>query len=139
LAFVLSAIDCPNAYPEPPGACAGHCSQAVAALISLASPLPYSADFRPYFTIHDCDFKGMSEGSLPSNSNALPRMLGITNLYFLKARIECALLLVCAQVDAVPLGHGLGGQGRNVEIPSLAAHACLAELPLTARPPLRLL
>jgi len=30
---------------------AGDCSAAVAALISLIAPLPYSADFRPYFTV----------------------------------------------------------------------------------------
>ena len=63
---------------------AGDTSAAVAALISLASPLPYSADFRPYFTIHDEDFAALAAGQLPGNSNALPRLLGVTNLYFLK-------------------------------------------------------
>lgn len=64
--------------------CAGEASAAVAALISMISPLPYSADFRPYFTIHDEDFGALAGGQLPDNSNALPRLLGVTNLYFLK-------------------------------------------------------
>ncbi len=64
--------------------CAGDASAAVAALISMISPLPYSADFRPYFTIHDEDFGALAAGQLPDNSNTLPRLLGVTNLYFLK-------------------------------------------------------
>lgn len=65
---------------------AGMCSAAVAALVALVTPLPYSADFRPYFTIHDPAFARLAGGALPSASNGLPRLLGITNLYFLKAR-----------------------------------------------------
>lgn len=64
--------------------CAGDASAAVAALISMISPLPYSADFRPYFTIHDENFGALAAGQLPDNSNTLPRLLGVTNLYFLK-------------------------------------------------------
>ncbi|CAK0733784.1 hypothetical protein CVIRNUC_000332 [Coccomyxa viridis] len=64
-----------------PGACSG----AVSALISLITPLPYTADFRPYFTIHDSIFAQLSSQELPSNANSLPRLLGVTNLYFLKA------------------------------------------------------
>lgn len=60
------------------------CSTAVAALIALITPLPYSADFRPYFTIHDASFAALATHQLPSNSNSLPRLLGVTNLYFLK-------------------------------------------------------
>lgn len=56
----------------------------------MISPLPYSADFRPYFTIHDEDFGALVGGQLPDNSNALPRLLGVTNLYFLKAgKVQC--------------------------------------------------
>ncbi len=62
------------------------CSAAVAALVALITPLPYSADFRPYFTIHDPAFARLASGALPSAANGLPRLLGITNLYFLKAR-----------------------------------------------------
>jgi len=56
----------------------------VAALIALITPLPFSADFRPYFTIHDPSFATLAAQQLPSNSNSLPRLLGVTNLYFLK-------------------------------------------------------
>ena len=66
-------------------ACAGECSGAVAALLALITPLPYSADWRPFFTIHDPVFAALSAGELPGNSNALPRLIGVTNLYFLKA------------------------------------------------------
>jgi len=37
-------------------------SATVAAITSLISPLPYSGDFRPYFTIHDPQFSGMVAG-----------------------------------------------------------------------------
>lgn len=66
---------------------AGACSAAVAALISLITPLPYAADFRPYFTIHDSVFAQLSQ-ELPSNANSLPRLLGVTNLYFLKVGLH---------------------------------------------------
>ena len=62
----------------------GGASAAVAALISLITPLPYSADFRPFFTIHDEDFGSLASGQLPDGGSALPRLLGVTNLYFLK-------------------------------------------------------
>lgn len=67
---------------------AGEASAAVAALLSLISPMPYSADFRPFFTIHDTDFGALASGQLPDSSNALPRLLGVTNLYFLKANLS---------------------------------------------------
>ncbi len=70
----------------------GDCSTAVAALLSLITPLPYSADFRPYFTIHDPSFAPMAAGTMPGADNGLPRLLGITNLYFLKV---CASWCVC--------------------------------------------
>ncbi|WIA20426.1 hypothetical protein OEZ85_004839 [Tetradesmus obliquus] len=40
-------------------------SAAVAALMGLIAPLPYAADYRPYFTIHDPDFVALSRGKLP--------------------------------------------------------------------------
>ena len=63
----------------------GECSGAVAALVAMIAALPYSADFRPYFTIHDQAFQELLATQLPDNSNGLPRLLGVTNLYFLKA------------------------------------------------------
>ena len=64
--------------------CTGECSTAVAALIALISPLPYSADFRPYFTIHDPDFRAMTTPDPAPTHTNLPRLLGVTNRYFLK-------------------------------------------------------
>jgi hypothetical protein len=61
----------------------------VAALIALVTPLPYSADFRPYFTIHDAAFAKLASGQLPDAANGLPRLLGVTNLYFLKVLCAC--------------------------------------------------
>lgn len=57
------------------------CSEAAAALVNLIAPLPYSVDFRPYFTIHDPDFPPLTQpGAAPK-----PHLLGVTNLFFLKA------------------------------------------------------
>ena len=64
----------------------GECSGGVAALVAMIAALPYSADFRPYFTIHDQAFQELLATQLPDNSNGLPRLLGVTNLYFLKVR-----------------------------------------------------
>lgn len=33
------------------------CSEVVQSLVSIISPLKYSSDFRPFFTIHDSEFK----------------------------------------------------------------------------------
>ncbi|KAK8967368.1 hypothetical protein KSP40_PGU005611 [Platanthera guangdongensis] len=59
------------------------CSEAVSALVSLLAPLICSIDFRPYFTIHDPDFPGVN--SLPDDASFPPMVLGVTNLFFLKA------------------------------------------------------
>lgn len=56
----------------------------MAGLLALVSPLPYSADFRPYFTIHDPDFQTMASAGVTPDSSNLPRLLGVTNRYFLK-------------------------------------------------------
>jgi len=56
------------------------CSDAVLGLISLISPIEYGGDFRPYFTIHDTDFKRYT------NKKRLPScILGVTNPFFFKA------------------------------------------------------
>ncbi|KAG5234010.1 protein DENND6A [Salix suchowensis] len=64
--------------PTPP-----QCCEAVASLVSLVAPLPCSVDFRPYFTIHDPDFKHLN--SLREGDMFPPMVLGVTNLFFLKA------------------------------------------------------
>ncbi|KAH6799155.1 polarity axis stabilization protein [Perilla frutescens var. frutescens] len=59
------------------------CSEAVSGLVSLVAPLLLSVDFRPYFTIHDPEFAGLN--SIPEGSIFPPMILGVTNLFFLKA------------------------------------------------------
>ena len=64
---------------------AAACSGAVAALLSLLTPFPYAADYRPYLTIHDPCFARLAGGILPSLENGLPCLMGVTNFYFIKA------------------------------------------------------
>uniref|UniRef100_A0A7N0TKL6 UDENN domain-containing protein n=1 Tax=Kalanchoe fedtschenkoi TaxID=63787 RepID=A0A7N0TKL6_KALFE len=64
--------------PTPP-----QCCEAVAGLVSLVAPLLPSVDFRPYFTIHDPEFAILN--SIQDRSSFPPMILGVTNLFFLKA------------------------------------------------------
>ncbi|KAE9414023.1 hypothetical protein Angca_008513, partial [Angiostrongylus cantonensis] len=57
------------------------CSSIVQALVSLITPLKYYNDYRPFFTIHDSEFKEYS-----AKGRAPPRViLGVTNPFFIKA------------------------------------------------------
>lgn len=64
--------------PTPP-----QCCEAVASLVSLVAPLLCSVDFRPYFTIHDPVFAHLN--SIQEGEAFPPMILGVTNLFFLKA------------------------------------------------------
>ncbi|KAL4036108.1 hypothetical protein IC575_004832 [Cucumis melo] len=64
--------------PTPP-----QCCEAVAGLVSLVAPLLCSVDFRPYFTIHDPEFSRLN--ALQDGATFPPMVLGVTNLFFLKA------------------------------------------------------
>ncbi|XP_028811322.1 protein DENND6B isoform X2 [Denticeps clupeoides] len=56
------------------------CSETVLALVSSVAPLKYCCDFRPYFTIHDSEFKEYT-----TRTQAPPSViLGVTNPFFLK-------------------------------------------------------
>ncbi|KAE8740694.1 hypothetical protein FOCC_FOCC013785 [Frankliniella occidentalis] len=56
------------------------CSDMVQALVSIITPLMYCADFRPYFTIHDSEFKEYT-----TRAHAPPPViLGVTNPFFAK-------------------------------------------------------
>ncbi|XP_047173150.1 protein DENND6A-like isoform X1 [Vigna umbellata] len=59
------------------------CCEAVASLVSLIAPLLCSVDFRPYFTIHDPEFSHLN--SIREGETIPPMVLGVTNLFFLKA------------------------------------------------------
>jgi hypothetical protein len=56
-------------------------SSVVESLVSLILPLRYGGEYRPYFTIHDSDFKKLSLSHGGGNS-----VLGVTNPFFLR---EC--------------------------------------------------
>ncbi|KAK7874564.1 hypothetical protein R5R35_013134 [Gryllus longicercus] len=56
------------------------CSEMVQALVSMIAPLMYCADYRPYFTIHDSEFKEYT-----TKAHAPPPViLGVTNPFFAK-------------------------------------------------------
>lgn len=57
------------------------CSQMVQTLLALIAPLEYCAEARPYFTIHDSEFKEFTRecGKVPP-----PLILGVTNPFFIK-------------------------------------------------------
>ncbi|KAJ8955330.1 hypothetical protein NQ318_003423 [Aromia moschata] len=57
-----------------------HCSQMVLALIRLMYPLQYCGDYRPYFTIHDSEFKQFTS----KVQGPPPVILGVTNPFFAK-------------------------------------------------------
>lgn len=81
-------------------------SATVQYLTSIIYPLSYCADYRPYYTIHDSDFKDITG----SNSSALPNiMLGVTNPFFIKA------------LDSWPHLVRLGDQSQH-EMPRSPAH-----------------
>jgi len=63
------------------------CSSTVQYLTSIIYPLSYCADYRPFYTIHDSDFKEItSSGSNSSAGSQLPNiLLGVTNPFFTKA------------------------------------------------------
>uniref|UniRef100_A0A1I8JPD2 UDENN domain-containing protein n=1 Tax=Macrostomum lignano TaxID=282301 RepID=A0A1I8JPD2_9PLAT len=63
------------------GAGSDTCSNLVQALVNCIFPLRYATDYRPYFTIHDCEFKEFTAKSQSPPSV----MLGVTNPFFAKA------------------------------------------------------
>uniref|UniRef100_A0A667HRJ9 DENN domain containing 6A n=1 Tax=Lynx canadensis TaxID=61383 RepID=A0A667HRJ9_LYNCA len=54
-------------------------SETVLALVNCISPLKYFSDFRPYFTIHDSEFKEYTRTQAPPSV-----ILGVTNPFFAK-------------------------------------------------------
>ncbi|VDM18678.1 unnamed protein product [Hydatigera taeniaeformis] len=56
-------------------------SQTVQALVSSIAPFAFSADYRPFFTIYDTEFKDVSRGCTSSPI----KILGVTNPFFSKA------------------------------------------------------
>ncbi|XP_012827693.1 PREDICTED: protein DENND6A [Erythranthe guttata] len=92
--------------PTPP-----QCCEAVSGLVSLVAPLLFSVDFRPYFTIHDPEFAKLN--SLQEGASFPPMILGVTNLFFLKAlRRMPHIISVGNPTNRFAIGSkGLGGGG----------------------------
>lgn len=99
--------------PTPP-----QCCEAVAGLVSLVAPLLCSVDFRPYFTIHDPEFAHLN--SLQEGDIFPPMVLGVTNLFFLKA------------LRTVPHIVSVGSPSPNSNRPALATRSSTGRF--SARP-----
>lgn len=82
------------------------CSQAVLGLTSLIRPFHYCNEMRPYFTIHDSDFKDLtqpftnnSDSSSDQNKRRQGLMLGVTNPFFCKTLTKWPHVLKCGGLD----------------------------------------
>lgn len=58
------------------------CSHTVQALVAVIAPLEYCAEARPYFTIHDSEFKEFTQET--TNRPVPSVILGVTNPFFVK-------------------------------------------------------
>lgn len=57
------------------------CSEAIWHMLDLIKPIPFAGDFRPYFTIHDHDFKALVSKNKPGAGT----IIGVTNPFMLQA------------------------------------------------------
>ena len=74
------------------------CSALTQALTTIIHPLTFLADYRPFYTIHDTDFKELTS----SNSSALPSIiLGVTNPFFNKVIVARLSQLCPLCIDPV--------------------------------------
>lgn len=62
---------------------AEQCSNAVLSLVSLIAPIHCGVDYRPYFTVHNSDFKHFS--SMGTTHGFQSVILGVTNPFFIKS------------------------------------------------------
>jgi len=67
-------------------------SEAVLGVISLISPLEFSGDYRPYFTIYDPDYRLYQEEHEKKKIGNV--ILGVTNPLFLKVIIFFEISLI---------------------------------------------
>lgn len=59
----------------------------VGALLSLITPLPYAADFRPILTIHDPQLRDVQEGVAHTEAQPVPTVFGVMNPFFIHVRL----------------------------------------------------
>lgn len=112
------------------------CSRAVAALVCLVTPLQFLGDHRPYFTIHDPSFRQLmlaqDQGDQGSGPPLEPSLIGVTNLYFLKALPKWPnILSVGKKEQAGTWSGGSGGSqppSRSTSRTSLAVRSFLSRL-----------
>ncbi|XP_065067131.1 protein DENND6A-like isoform X2 [Rhopilema esculentum] len=87
------------------------CSETIQALVGLILPLRYSCDFRPYFTIHDSDFKEYTTKTrLPP-----PVLLGVTNPFFAKTLQQWPHIIRVGEMPTLTITRstGPGPSGRK--------------------------
>lgn len=78
-------------------------SHMVQSLVSLIAPLEYCAESRPYFTIHDSEFKEFTRDQAQTNTTTPPGIIiGVTNPFFVK------LLKDWPHMIRVPMKSGIG-------------------------------
>ncbi|CAD8130542.1 unnamed protein product [Paramecium sonneborni] len=69
------------------------CSEIILGMISLISPMKFSGDYRPYFTIYDKEFQQINQEL--ENSIVRNIIIGVTNPFFLKALKKFPIIIRC--------------------------------------------
>lgn len=64
----------------------GDASTVVGCLVSLITPLPYAADFRPLLSIHDAQLKDVQDSVSHTEAHPVPTLFGVMNPFFLHVR-----------------------------------------------------
>ena len=84
--------------------------------------------------IHDEVFPRLASGQLPENSNALPRLLGVTNLYFLKALPSWPNVLSTGKRTVLQRSVSDGGLQVSANLPAAAHPRLDASCPCQCMP-----
>ncbi|XP_046841113.1 protein DENND6A-like, partial [Xenia sp. Carnegie-2017] len=89
------------------------CSDVVQTLITLIHPLHFNSDFRPFFTIHDSEFK---EYTTKTHSPP-PVIIGVTNPFFAKTLQHWPHILRIGAMNDLVIGgrNPLGNEKRSFE------------------------
>lgn len=89
------------------------CSEAVWHLLDICRPIPHAGDFRPFFTIHDYDFKNLATRKQPPAGT----IIGCTNPFLAQACAHWPHVLRVGKA-AVKLGTaGKYGKAGSVKMP----------------------
>lgn len=100
-------------------------SLVVQALVSLISPLRYATDYRPYFTIHDTEFKEYTTRT----QSAPPVILGVTNPFFGKALQHWPNIVRLNDEHQKGSGGGSGGGGGGGFVSGVGGHMKMFDAP----------